>query len=65
MAKKERIFLRGMSRSGKRWHMADEILYVLSGQASSLHWDVGTEIDDKYHVAYLENAAEYDAGRPA
>lgn len=38
------------SRSGKRWHMADEILYVLGGSGYSLHWEVAADIDDKYYA---------------
>jgi quercetin dioxygenase-like cupin family protein len=38
------------SRSGKRWHMADEVLYVLSGSGYSLHWEVAADIDDKYYA---------------
>jgi quercetin dioxygenase-like cupin family protein len=38
------------SRSGRRWHMADEVLYVLSGSGYSLHWDVTAEIAEKYYA---------------
>jgi mannose-6-phosphate isomerase-like protein (cupin superfamily) len=38
------------SRSGKRWHMADEILYILDGEGYSLHWEVAADIDEKYHA---------------
>jgi quercetin dioxygenase-like cupin family protein len=37
-------------RSGRRWHMADEVLYVLSGSGHSLHWQVEAEIADRYHA---------------
>lgn len=37
-------------RSGRRWTMADEVLYVLSGSGYSLHWDVEAEIAEKYHA---------------
>lgn len=30
--------------------MADEILYVLSGEGYSLHWEVAAEIGDKYYA---------------
>ncbi|HUY23803.1 MAG TPA: cupin domain-containing protein [Candidatus Saccharimonadales bacterium] len=36
--------------SGKRWQMADEVLYVLSGSGYSLHWEVEAEIADKYYA---------------
>jgi quercetin dioxygenase-like cupin family protein len=38
------------SRSGKRWQMADEVLYVLSGSGYSLHWEVQAEIAEKYYA---------------
>jgi quercetin dioxygenase-like cupin family protein len=38
------------SRSGKRWQMADEVLYVLSGGGYSLHWEVRAEIAEKYYA---------------
>src|SRR6202034_3212265 len=38
------------SRSGKRWHMADEILYVLGGSGYSLHWELAADLDDKYYA---------------
>jgi quercetin dioxygenase-like cupin family protein len=37
-------------RSGKRWQMADEVLYVLSGSGYSLHWEVAAEIADRYYA---------------
>jgi quercetin dioxygenase-like cupin family protein len=37
-------------RSGRRWHMADEVLYVLSGSGHSLHWQVEAEIAERYHA---------------
>jgi quercetin dioxygenase-like cupin family protein len=38
------------SRSGKRWQMADEVLYVLSGSGHSLHWQVEAEIAERYYA---------------
>jgi quercetin dioxygenase-like cupin family protein len=38
------------SRSGKRWQMADEVLYVLSGSGYSLHWEVQAELADRYYA---------------
>ncbi len=38
------------SRSGRHWHMADEVLYVLSGAGTSLQWEVEAEIAEKYHA---------------
>src|SRR5487761_307564 len=51
-------------RSGRRWHMADEVLYVLSGSGYSLHWEVEAEIDDRYYarVAREPSRHEFTAG---
>jgi quercetin dioxygenase-like cupin family protein len=38
------------SRSGQRWHMADEVLYVLSGRGYSLHWEVTADIAERYYA---------------
>jgi len=38
------------SRSGKRWQMADEVFYVLSGSGYSLHWEVRAELAEKYYA---------------
>ncbi|WP_037577979.1 cupin domain-containing protein [Phaeacidiphilus oryzae] len=52
------------SRSGRRWHMADEVLYVKSGSGYSLHWQVEAEIAEKYHarVALEPTRHEFKAG---
>jgi len=38
------------SRSARHWHMADEVLYVMSGRGTSLHWEVQAEIAEKYYA---------------
>ncbi|HEX4790420.1 MAG TPA: cupin domain-containing protein, partial [Actinospica sp.] len=52
------------SRSGRRWHMADEVLYVLEGSGYSLHWEVEAEIAEKYHarIAKEPTRHEFKAG---
>jgi quercetin dioxygenase-like cupin family protein len=52
------------SRSGKHWHMADEVLYVVSGNGYSLHWEVEAEIAEKYYarVAKEPTRHEFTAG---
>ncbi|MGH2818101.1 MAG: cupin domain-containing protein [Actinomycetota bacterium] len=52
------------SRSGKHWHMADEIVYVISGSGYSLHWEVEAEIAEKYHarIAKEPTRHEFTAG---
>jgi quercetin dioxygenase-like cupin family protein len=48
------------SRSGKRWQMADEVLYVLAGSGYSLHWEVGAELDDKYYARIAKEPTRYE-----
>jgi quercetin dioxygenase-like cupin family protein len=48
------------SRSGQRWQMADEVLYVLSGSGYSLHWQVEAEIAERYYARIAKEPARYD-----
>lgn len=48
------------SRSGKHWHMADEVLYVVSGGGYSLHWEVEAEIAEKYHARIAKEPTRHD-----
>jgi quercetin dioxygenase-like cupin family protein len=48
------------SRSGKHWHMADEVLYVLSGSGHSLHWDVEAEIADRYYARISKEPSRHE-----
>lgn len=52
-------------RSGKRWQMADEVLYAVEGSGHSLHWEVRAEFDDKYyaHVALQPTRHDFGAGQ--
>jgi quercetin dioxygenase-like cupin family protein len=52
------------SRSGKHWHMADEVLYAISGRGYSLHWEVEAEIAERYYarVALEPTRHEFKAG---
>lgn len=47
-------------RSGRRWQMADEVLYVISGSGYSLHWDVEAEIADKYYARIAREPTRHD-----
>lgn len=51
-------------RSAKHWHMADEVVYVMSGRGHSLHWDVEAEIAEKYYarVATAPSRWEFASG---
>jgi quercetin dioxygenase-like cupin family protein len=48
------------SRSGKRWHMADEVLYVLSGGGYSLHWEVEAEIAERYYARVAKEPTRHE-----
>jgi quercetin dioxygenase-like cupin family protein len=52
------------SRSAKHWHMADEVLYVISGEGYSLQWEVEAEIAERYcaRVAKEPTRHEFRAG---
>lgn len=50
----------GGSRSGKHWHMADEILYVMAGRGYSLHWDVEAEIGERYMARVAKEPTRWD-----
>jgi quercetin dioxygenase-like cupin family protein len=51
-------------KSGRRWQMADEVLYVLSGSGYSLHWQVEAELAERYyaHIANEPSRHEIKAG---
>jgi quercetin dioxygenase-like cupin family protein len=48
------------SRSGRRWQMADEALFVLSGSGYSLHWDVQADLDDRYYARIAKEPSRHD-----
>lgn len=50
-------------RSGRRWQMADEVLYVLDGSGYSLHWEVQAEIAEKYHARIALNPTRHEITR--
>jgi quercetin dioxygenase-like cupin family protein len=51
-------------KSGRRWQMADEVFYVLSGSGYSLQWEVQAEIAEKYYarIALEPQRYEFSAG---
>jgi quercetin dioxygenase-like cupin family protein len=51
------------SRSGKRWHMADEVIYVLDGSGYSLHWEVAAELDEKYYARIATEPTRHEITR--
>lgn len=48
------------SRSGKRWQMADEVLYVRQGSGYSLHWEVDAEIAERYHARIAKEPTRHE-----
>jgi quercetin dioxygenase-like cupin family protein len=38
------------SRSGRHWHMADEVAYAISGEGECLQWEVEAEIAERYYA---------------
>jgi quercetin dioxygenase-like cupin family protein len=47
-------------KSGRRWQMADEVLYVLAGSGYSLQWEVQAEIAEKYYARVALAPKRYD-----
>lgn len=47
-------------KSGRRWQMADEILYVISGSGYSLHWEVGANIAEKYYARIAKEPTRHE-----
>ncbi len=50
-------------RSAKHWHMADEVLYVMSGSGESAHHDVEAEIADKYYARVALEPSRWRFGK--
>ena len=48
------------SRSGKRWQMGDQVIYVISGEGYDLHWDVEVEIADQYYARIEKEPTRWD-----
>lgn len=48
------------SRSGKHWHMGDEVLYVLEGSGYSLHWEVQSEIAERYYARIAREPTRWE-----
>lgn len=36
--------------SSRHWRMGDEVIYVISGQGESVHWEVEADIDERFHA---------------
>lgn len=47
-------------RSTAHLHMADEVLYVLSGSGYSLHWQVEAEIAERYYARIADRPSRWE-----
>jgi quercetin dioxygenase-like cupin family protein len=50
------------SMSARHWHMADEVVYVLSGEGESRHWDVEAEIGERYQARIAKEPTKWKFG---
>lgn len=50
------------SLSARHWHMADEVVYVLSGEGESRQWDVEAEIGDRYRARIAKEPSRWKFG---
>jgi quercetin dioxygenase-like cupin family protein len=47
-------------RTAPHWHMADEVLYAISGRGHGLQWDVEAEIADRYYARVAAVPSRWD-----
>ena len=47
-------------KSGRRWQMADEVFYALSGSGYCLQWEVQAEIEKQYYARIALEPKRYD-----
>jgi len=48
------------SRSGKHWHMPDEVAYVVSGEGYSEQWQVEAEIAERYYARISKEPTRHE-----
>jgi quercetin dioxygenase-like cupin family protein len=48
------------SRSARHWHMADEVVYVLTGSGYCLQWEVEAEIAERYYARIANDPTRWD-----
>ncbi len=49
-------------RSAKHWHMADEVLFVVSGSGDTYQWEVAAEIADRYYARIASEPGCWEFG---
>lgn len=47
-------------RSGKHRHMAEELLYIITGDGYDMHWDADVEITDRYYWRNKKEGVKYE-----
>ena len=47
-------------QSGKHWHAAEEVMYVLEGRGYDLHWDVKPTVDERYEWKVADEPTRWD-----
>jgi uncharacterized RmlC-like cupin family protein len=47
-------------RSGKHWHVAEEMVFILEGRGHDLHWDVNPDVKERYQWKISEEASRHD-----
>jgi quercetin dioxygenase-like cupin family protein len=47
-------------QSGKHWHAAEEVMYVLEGRGYDLHWDVTPTVGDRYEWKVAEEPTRWE-----
>lgn len=50
-------------RSSRYWMMADEVFYVVSGRGTSVHWEVGADIDERFHARVAKEPTHHEIER--
>jgi uncharacterized RmlC-like cupin family protein len=48
------------SRSGRHRHLAEELLFVLSGRGYDLHWDPRFELGERYRWSWAEEPTRWE-----
>lgn len=50
------------SMTARHWHMADEVMYVLSGEGESRQWDVEAEMGERYQARIAKEPSVWKFG---
>ncbi|MGH2472250.1 MAG: cupin domain-containing protein [Candidatus Limnocylindria bacterium] len=50
------------SMTARHWHMADEVMYALSGEGESRQWDVEAEMGERYQARIAKEPSRWKFG---